>query len=320
MTLLTLERLYVLAGLILGVIAVRIAADPRHGRRVGSALFWGLLGVIFVAGRAIPPVVTGYILLALVALAALGRVGTPSETTTSREERLVHAQRLGNRVFWPALMIPGTAVAGTLVLSRLHWGGVRLILPGNAAVVSVGLGAVVALILAMRITRAPSRAAAAEGSRLVQTVGWALILPQLLAALGGLFARAGVGETVAGIVAQVLPTQYPAVAVAAYCLGMALFTVCLGNAFAAFPVVTLGVGLPLIVHGHGGNPAIMAALGMLCGYCGTLLTPMAANFNVVPAMLLELDDRNAVIRAQAPIALAVLAVNALLMYACVYRF
>ena len=101
---------------------------------------------------------------------------------------------------------------------------------------------------------------------------------------------------------------------------MAGFTVCMGNAFAAFPVMTLGIGLPFIVNAHHGNPAIMAAIGMLCGYCGTLVTPMAANFNLVPAMLLELTDRNAVIRAQIPVALVILAANIALMALCVYRF
>ena len=72
----------------------------------------------------------------------------------------------------------------------------------------------------------------------------------------------------------------------AYCLGMMLFTVVMGNAFAAFAVITGGIGLPLIVQMHGGN-----SFGMFAGYCGTLLTPMAANFNIVPAMLLELKDK-----------------------------
>jgi uncharacterized membrane protein len=110
------------------------------------------------------------------------------------------------------------------------------------------------------------------------------------------------------------------VAVAAYCIGMILFTICLGNAFAAFAVITGGIGLPFIVNAHGGNPAIMAAIGMLSGYCGTLLTPLAANFNLVPVMLLELEDKNAVIKAQAPIGLALFAFNLLLMEFCVYRF
>ena len=63
---------------------------------------------------------------------------------------------------------------------------------------------------------------------------------------------------------------------------------------------------------------------MLSGFCGTLMTPMAANFNMVPAALLELPDRNAVlngvIRAQAPTGLILLGVNTLLMYALVFRF
>ena len=109
-------------------------------------------------------------------------------------------------------------------------------------------------------------------------------------------------------------------AVAAYCVGMALFTMCMGNAFAAFAVITGGIGLPLVVQQHHGNPAIMAAIGMLSGYCGTLMTPMAANFNMVPAILLDLTDRNAVIKAQVPIGLAVLAANIVLMWALVYRF
>ena len=90
---------------------------------------------------------------------------------------------------------------------------------------------------------------------------------------------------------------------------MALFTIVMGNAFAAFPVMTAAIGLPLLIDGHHGDPAVIAAIGMLSGFCGTLLTPMAANFNIVPAALLDLRDRNAVIRAQVGTALPLLAVN-----------
>ena len=116
-----------------------------------------------------------------------------------------------------------------------------------------------------------------------------------------------------------LPVQHPLVAVVAYCAGMALFTIMMGNAFAAFPVMTLGVGLPFIVRQHGGDPAVMGALGMLSGYCGTLVTPMAANFNLVPVRLLELRDDLAVIRAQVPFAAAIWIFNVVVMYICVYR-
>ena len=79
------------------------------------------------------------------------------------------------------------------------------------------------------------------------------------------------------------------------------------------------VALPLLVGRHGADAAALGSLGMLAGYCGTLLTPMAANFNLVPAALLELSHPNAVIRAQVPTALALFAVNFVLMYLLVFR-
>ncbi len=321
MKLLNLEVFYVIAGLFLLLVAGRIAADRAHPKRWGSALFWGLLAVSFLAGKSLPPVVVGYLMLVMVALAATRQMGFAEKAGASLAERVASAARLGNWICLPALLIPGTAVVGTLLLSKLHWGDWWLLdSTNNVTVTSVCLGAVVAAVVALRLTDARSIVPVGEGGRLVETIGWAVILPQMLAALGGIFSKAGVGPVVADLAAHALPTQFPFVAVVAYCLGMALFTICMGNAFAAFPVITLGIGLPFVVQQHHGNPAIMAAIGMLSGYCGTLLTPMAANFNLVPAMLLELRDKNAVIKAQVPLALSILAANIGLMYFCVYRF
>ena len=122
----------------------------------------------------------------------------------------------------------------------------------------------------------------------------------------------GCGVWVSGFTATI-PLDSRFAAVAAYTVGMALFTIVMGNAFAAFPVMTAAIGLPLIVHKFGGDPAVMGAIGMLSGFCGTLLTPMAANFNIVPAVLLDLRDRHGVIRAQVATALPLLAVNILLI-------
>ena len=93
----------------------------------------------------------------------------------------------------------------------------------------------------------------------------------------------------------------------------------MGNAFAAFPIITGGIGLPLLVGVHGADAAVVGAIGMVTGYCGTLMTPMAANFNIVPAALLELDDPNGVIRAQVMTALPLIAVNLALMAWLAFR-
>jgi uncharacterized membrane protein len=153
----------------------------------------------------------------------------------------------------------------------------------------------------------------------MDTVGWAALLPQMLAALGAVFALAGVGETIGRLVTEWIPMESRLTAVAVYCLGMAGFTMIMGNAFAAFPVLTAGIGLPILIRRLGGDPAVVASVGMLSGFCGTLMTPLAANFNLVPPALLELPDRYSVIKAQIPTAVPLLAANVVLMYALAFR-
>ena len=118
----------------------------------------------------------------------------------------------------------------------------------------------------MRITKSKITTPVQEGSRLLQAVGWAVILPQMLAALGGIFAKSGVGQVVSDLVGQVLPTEYPFV-VMAYCLGMMLFTVVMGNAFAAFYYWRNWLTF------NSSNARRKPSNGsMFAGYCGTLLT------------------------------------------------
>ena len=320
MTLLKLDYFFWLAGVYLAFTALGILRDRGHPKRWGSALFWALLAIIFAAGKMLSPVVVGYLVVLLVILAATRQVSAPQAVKSDPVERLAAAERTGNRLLAPTVLIPLIVLAGTFTFDRLRFGAVGLVNPAQVTQVSLGLATIAGLLLALRVTRAPWSEPLQEGGRLLQVLGWTLLLPQMLAALGGIFSRAGVGEVVAQLVAAGLPVDLPLVAVVAYCGAMALFTMIMGNAFAAFPVVTLGIGLPFIVTAHGGNPAIMGALGMLSGYCGTLVTPMAANFNLVPALLPELPDRNAVIKAQLPMAAAIWIFNVVVMCVCVYRF
>ncbi|MDU1398576.1 MAG: DUF979 family protein [Veillonella parvula] len=124
----------------------------------------------------------------------------------------------------------------------------------------------------------------------------------------------GVGKLISSAVASVVPADNVFLVVVAYCIGMVIFTMIMGNAFAAFAMITSAIGIPMLVVAHGANPAAVGAIAMLAGYCGTLMTPMAANFNIVPVALLEMRDQYGVIKAQLPIALIMLVLNILLMY------
>ena len=314
-----LPFVYLLTGLFLAATALRVLRSPGHPRRWSSGGFWGLLALAFLAGDRIPAAVLGGIVLVLALLAGLGGVRASTETATDPADLQTESTRLGNRLFLPALAIPLLTLAGVLGLKRVVLPSGPLLDPANATLASLGLACLAALSVALWVTRDRPLRALGEGSRLLETIGWAAILPLYLAALGTVFAKAGVGDVVAALLKSGLPLGSRIAAVVAYGSAMALLSFVMGNAFAAFPVVTAGIGLPILVGVHHANPAAMAAMGMLTGYCGTLLTPMAANYNLVPAALLELKDPNGVIRAQAPTAFVLFGVNLVLMNFLIFR-
>lgn len=314
----SLEFVYLLMGALAGGVAIVNLADRGHTKRFGNALFWALWAATFLFGSYLPDIANGVIVLAMVAIAALRGLGGGS-AGASEADRTASAARWGNRLFLPALLIPALTLAGTLTLKGIRIGSVALVDPKQVTLVSLALATIVALITAMAMLRPKIETPIVEARRLLDTVGWAAVLPQMLAALGAVFAAAGVGQVIAALATKWIPLDHAIVAVVVYTVGMWLFTIVMGNAFAAFPVMTAGIGLPLIVGRFGGDPVVMAALGMLSGYCGTLMTPMAANYNIVPAALLELRDQNGVIRVQIPTGLALLVVNTVLMSFFVYR-
>jgi uncharacterized membrane protein len=320
---LTLPHIFYLVGALFAGTAV---LDAR-ARKWAVAAFWAILAVPFLIGEQVlaatkagtrwPAQAMGLGVIALAVLAARIRSAPPPDDAPPAV-RQASAARLGNRLFVPALAIP--VIVGVLVLdaSYLHVAS-RWIEPTKLTLIALGVATSLALIAALVMTRARPIHGLTEGRRLLDSIGWAVALPILLATLGSVFADTGVGTAIASIVSAVIPTDSRLACLLAYGLGMVAFTAIMGNAFAAFPVMTAGVGLPLLVTRHGADPAALGAIGMLTGYCGTLLTPMAANFNIVPAILLELRDPNGVIRAQWQTAVVLLASNLVIMYVIVFR-
>jgi uncharacterized membrane protein len=305
---------YLLAGLMFAGFAVFSAGDRSNGKRAGNTAFWGLTALSFLAGDRLGDLGNGLLVLGLVLLAGLSLIGRSQPATTTPAERVALSERFGNRLFAPALMLPLVVALGVLALKPLQLGGVPLMDPKQATLISLGGAVIVGLVLALALLRQPLTSPLQEGRRLADTVGWAMLLPQFLAALGAVFALAGVGAQIGHLVTTWLPVDMRFAAVAVYCVGMAAFTMLMGNAFAAFPVLTGGVAIPILVGHFGGNPAVITSIGMLSGFCGTLMTPLAANFNLVPPALLEIPDRYAVIKTQVPTALLMLIVNTVLMY------
>jgi len=315
----TLHWLYVLAGMMFAAFALLSALDRANPRRFGNAAFWGLMALSLLGGDFIGDFGNGLLVLGLAGLAGFGLIGRSHPPTTSEEERQAWSERLGNKLFLPALIIPATALLGTLLYNYTPLGDTGLFEAKRETYVLLGLGVLLALATIFVWLKPPALAPLQEGRRLIDAIGWAAVLPQMLAALGMLFAAAGVGTIIGELTQAIIPRGNVFLTVAVFGLGMAMFTIIMGNAFAAFPVMAAAIGVPLLIQGYGGDPAVVGAVGMLAGFCGTLMTPMAANFNLVPAALLELKDQYGVIRAQIATALPMLAVNILIIYLAAFR-
>lgn len=295
-----LEIFYVLIGFMMLSTAALTLKDKNHTAKIGTTLFWTILGVIFIFGAVLPPALVGasLVVIAVLTFTKQVKMGTTKVLDSKFGEK--QAEKLGLKVFIPSLVIALSALAIAQFTP----------ISGTAA---IGVAAVLAIIVTFIITKAKPKVLVEESDRMLQSVGPTSILPQLLAALGALFTAAGVGDVISSAISSVLPEGNILIGVAAYCIGMALFTMIMGNAFAAFSVITVGIGIPF-VFAQGANVAIAGALALTAGYCGTLLTPMAANFNIMPAALLEIEDKNAIIKHQAPVAIILLAIHIALMY------
>lgn len=295
-----LEIFFVLTGLSMAYTGFRVFFEKDHPARLGTSLFWILLAITFALGRVIPSTAIGILVMGMGVLTLFNQVKIGHIKPATEEESEAHSRRIGNWIFIPVVSL---ALIAIVIAQFTPLGGQ----------VGIGVAAVVSLFIAMAFTKAGPKTALDEGDRMNRQVGTVGILPQLLAALGVIFTTAGVGDVIANMISTVVPEGNRLAGVLAYVLGMVIFTMIMGNAFAAFTVITAGIGIPFVIA-QGADPVIAGALAMTAGYCGTLMTPMAANFNALPVALLEMKNPNGVIKEQLPYALIMLAVHVALMY------
>ena len=309
-----LQHVFWLMGALFAAYALLSLASGSNKKRFANALFWGLVAMSLLAGDRLGDMANGWLVIALSVIGGFNLLGR-GEASTGEVERNAFGERFGNRLFLPILIVLVTAVEGTLLylyVPAVHATG--WFETNRETFVLLCLGVLLAITFIFTWLKPPPLAPLQEGRRLVDAVGWAIVLPMMLAALGLVLRDTGVGGTIGGLMLAVIPEGNVLLATFAFGIGMAVFTILTGNAFAAFPVMATAIGVPVLIQGYGGDAAVVGAIGMLAGFCGTLMTPMAANFNIVPVRLLELDDQNAVVKAQIPTALPLLLINILLIY------
>lgn len=279
-----LEFFYTLMGLIVLYTAIVNLKDKTNSKRITTALFWGIFGIDLAFGKYLPSQIVGITVLIMALIPVFGGVKIGKNTEYSKEYSKIQADKFGNKIFIPALVIGLGAVSFAIL--KLN------------AIVGVSVGVILSVIILMVMNKDNTPKVFLDDSKkLLDTVGSLSLLPILLAILGAIFNEAKVGEAVSSLVVSVIPQGNLVLGIIVYAIGMTLFTMIMGNAFAAITVMTTGIAAPFVFE-YGGNPILIGMLGLTCGYCGTLLTPMAANFNIVPVALLEMKDKNGVIKKQ----------------------
>lgn len=305
-----LEMWYVLIGFVLVASAINGMKSVEGNRKYGVFSFWFILALLFIAGPYIPDFLNGVFVLILGCLSAFKLVNISDIKQVSQSFKDDASTKIGNLIFIPSLVIALGAFGISSILPMIAGESLS---PTNLGFIGIGLASLISLIVLLMITKASPKNILEDGDRLVRTMGGTLILPQLLGALGTVFTMAGLGDVIAQLVGSMIPQGNIFWGVVAYCVGMAIFTMIMGNGFAAFTVITVGIGIPFVMS-QGGNPVIAGALAMTAGFCGTLMTPMAANFNIVPATLLEAKNEYTVMKFQLPYALILLTIHVFLMY------
>lgn len=289
-----LNMVWVIIGLIAIYAGVKNLLDKENPSRYGTALFWCSFGVVCGFGTWLPAKISGILVIVMCLPPIFKKVKVGKVDTPSKEHTIEQYQKVGMKIFFPAVCV------GIFSLLFAFFSNL-------SSMVAVTLGVIVAMIILMVYNPSENKPVVflKESERFLSIMGPLCMLPQLLGCLGGVFTAAGVGDVVASLVEKIVPKGNVNIGIIVFAIGMALFTMIMGNAFAAITVITVGIGGPFVLS-YGADPVTIGMLALTCGYCGTLCTPMAANFNIVPVAILNMKDRWGVIKKQLLVAVIML--------------
>ena len=289
-----LNVVWVIIGLITIYAGIKNLLDKENPSRVGTAVFWCSFGIVCGFGSWLPAKVSGALVLIMCLPPIFKKVKIGKTDNPTKEHTEQQFKKIGMKIFVPAFSVAVCSLFFALFSNM-------------SSMVAITVGVIVAMILLMAFDTKQNKPAVFlnDSERFLGITGPLSMLPQLLGCLGGVFTAAGVGDVIAQLVEKIVPKGNVNIGIIVYAIGMVLFTMIMGNAFAAIPVMTVGIGAPFVLA-YGANPVVIGMLALTCGYCGTLLTPMAANFNILPVAILNMKDRWGAIKNQVLVAIFML--------------
>lgn len=289
-----LNVVWVIIGLITIYAGIKNLLDKENPSRVGTAVFWCSFGIVCGFGSWLPAKVSGVLVLVMCLPPIFKKVKIGKTDNPTKEHTEQQFKKIGMKIFVPAFSVAVCSLFFALFSNM-------------SSMVAITVGVIVAMVLLMAFDTKQNKPAVFlnDSERFLGITGPLSMLPQLLGCLGGVFTAAGVGDVIAQLVEKIVPKGNVNIGIIIYAIGMVLFTMIMGNAFAAITVMTVGIGAPFVLA-YGANPVVIGMLALTCGYCGTLLTPMAANFNILPVAILNMKDRWGAIKNQVLVAIFML--------------
>lgn len=289
-----LNVVWVIIGLITIYAGIKNLLDKENPSRVGTAVFWCSFGIVCGFGSWLPAKVSGVLVLIMCLPPIFKKVKIGKTDNPTKEHTEQQFKKIGMKIFVPAFSVAVCSLFFALFSNM-------------SSMVAITIGVIVAMVLLMAFDTKQNKPAVFlnDSERFLGITGPLSMLPQLLGCLGGVFTAAGVGDVIAQLVEKIVPKGNVNIGIIVYAIGMVLFTMIMGNAFAAITVMTVGIGAPFVLA-YGANPVVIGMLALTCGYCGTLLTPMAANFNILPVAILNMKDRWGAIKNQVLVAIIML--------------
>lgn len=115
-----LEFFYIFMGFMSVYAGVRNLLDKTNKARYGTFVFWTALGIVIAFGRWIPAIADGVLIIIMVIPAIFRQVrkGSASDSSApSTAEVAANFQRIGMRIFIPALCLGVFAIIGALIPS-----------------------------------------------------------------------------------------------------------------------------------------------------------------------------------------------------------
>jgi len=305
---------YNMVGLLFAIYSLISLANKKNSikKRILQFLFWGVYAGTYVLPGKVSDFEMGAAVFVLVFISLSGAFNTDKKNTV--ETDTVKVNSLGGYIFIPAISVPLVMALGVIISKELQF-----IVRGSETLVMLSISTCLVFFISTVVFRDNPISTFGRSEKIMESIGINVLLPQMLAMLGGVVLTFGMGDSVTQLISQHSQHIGKNSIIVIYSVGMLLLSMAMGNAFAAFPIMTAGIGMPFIINNYGGDPAILCVLGMLCGFCGTMLTPIAANFNLLPAMLLGIERKGLIIKEQLITALVVFLFNILFMVVFIYK-